>query len=79
MIVSGVQQRNSATHIQVSEKLNGSNPVQASETRKQSRPLTLLLTCLDTVLTMYLPVGAQSVTSKMSRNIDKIWSKSWNS
>ena len=37
--------------------LNGSSLVQASETRKQSRSLTLLLTCLDTVLTVYLIRG----------------------
>ena len=35
----------------VLKKVNGSSRVQASEARKQSRPLTLLLTDLDTALT----------------------------
>ena len=37
---------------QVLWTLNGSSLVQAAEPRKQSRPLTLFLTCLDTVLTV---------------------------
>lgn len=58
--------------------LNGSSLVQASEPRKQSRPLTLLLTCLDTVLTVCL-IAAPIITSKMNDNIGKIGSGSWNS
>ena len=64
---------------QVLWALNGSSLVQAAEPRKQSRPLTLFLTCLDTVLTVCLIASTPIITSKMNDNIDKIGSGSWNS
>ena len=45
-------------------KLNGDSLVQASETRKQIRALTLFLTCLDIALTTCLLQSAPIVTSK---------------
>lgn len=45
-------------------KLNGDSLVQASETRKQIRALTLFLTRLDTALTTCLLQSVPIVTSK---------------
>lgn len=60
-------------------KLNGSGLVQASETRKQSGPLTFLLACLDTALTTYLLVSTLIVTTNVNCNTDKTGSGSWDS
>ena len=51
---------------------------QASDS-KQSGPLTLLLTWLDTALTTRLLVSALTPTGNMNGNIDKTRSRSWNS
>ena len=56
-------------------KLSGSSPVQASETKKQSKPLNLLLTCLDTALTTLL-LSVPVVTRNLWCTTDKIGSRS---
>ena len=64
-----------STLVLVLEKLNGSSLVQASQTKKQSRPLTLLLTCLVSAMTMCLLMSAPIFSSKTSSNIEKTGSR----
>ena len=59
-------------YYQVLGKVNGSSLIQASETRKQSRPRTLLPTSLDTALTTSL------LWAQAQGTIDKIGGRSWN-